>query len=423
MILTDPLYFHNIRGERPRGNQPASALLPFWEDMRSTCGPGGNFFLDINHRFKESRFVTRNGEWTLPWPQEIIPGFEMPTYDPDFTKSFDQVSNERALEMRALIREGHKLAVMYSGGIDSTVIIVALIQNLSREELDSVAICTSIHAIIENPDMWANHIQGKFKIIDSTYNRYDDIIKMGYRPVTGDEGDCIFGTSFGLQLYHNFDYYVRECSPSVKANILKLRRKISRQDVHFSQYKDIIIRHLAYNATPEGLEFGRLLYEKYVHNINTATVPIQSLHDFFWWLIFNVKYLNCSVRGTIFFNRNMSVKQGLDAIENWYNGADYQRWSMVNNNNRQKIDRTVGTYKAAAKNYIYKFDKNEWYRAFKTKLESLGNLNFTNKFSDPNPAQFIVAVDKNYNRLSVDSPGMKDYFTHHLSNYTIDWTD
>jgi hypothetical protein len=423
MNLTDTLYFHNIRGNQ-RGLD-ACSLLPFWENMRAECGPGGNFYLDINHRFRESRFVTRNGEWSLPWPQEIIPGFEMPEYNPTFSKTFDQVSNERALEIKQKINDGQKFAVMYSGGIDSTVILVALIQNLTKEELESVAICTSVHSMMENPEIWANHIHGKFKIIDSTYNRYDDFINLGYRPITGDEGDCIFGTSFALQLYHNYDYYVYASTNSseIRQNLFKIKQDISNPEVHFSQYKAIIIRYLAYNTTPEGLEFGRLLYEKYVHGVNTGTVPVNSLHDFFWWLIFNIKYLNCAVRGSIFFNRHITVKDGIDSIENWFSGKDYQRWSMVNNNNGCKIRNTLATYKFAARDYIYKFDNNPWYSEFKSKLESLGNLNLSNKYTDNNPAQRIVAVDKNYNRIAMEDAGVKEYFLHHLSNYKIDWTD
>jgi hypothetical protein len=189
--------------------------------------------------------------------------------------------------------------------------------------------------------------------------------------------------------------------------------------VHFSQYKDIIIRHLAYNTSDDGLEFGRLLYEKYVHNINTSSVPVNSLHDFFWWLIFNVKYLNCSVRSAIYYNERLPIRQCLDSTVNWFNGKDYQLWSMVNNNNGEKIRKTLATYKYAQRKYIYSYDKNEWYFYFKTKLESLNNLLIKPKH---NKGNLNLGVSKDYEWLSVEDPSVREYFRHHLTNYKINWT-
>jgi len=413
MNLDDTLYFHNIRGDR-------YAPWDFWNSIREESGPGGKFYLDIAKRFSLSRFVTRNeGEWSLPWKQEIIPDFAMPAYDPNFNKSFEEVTDSRALEIKALIQQGKKFALLYSGGIDSTLVLVSLLKNLNQEELKSVIISSSMHAVIENPYIWENYIHGKFKILDSLNYWYDDIINMGYMPITSDEGDCIMGTSIGLEMYNNYDEYTRHLSPEVQANLRPLKYKISSGDVHYSAYKDLLIRHFAYNTTPEGLEHGRLLYQKYVHNINTSSVPVHSLHDFFWWLIFNVKYLNCSVRGALYFNTVVSVRQCIDSTINWFNGIDYQLWSMVNNNNGEKIHNTIATYKYTARNYICNYDKNNWYFYFKTKLESLGNLTINGKKTPEGLTNLGMIND--YKKISVDDPGVYEYFKHHIVNYKIDW--
>lgn len=417
MNLDDTIYFSNIRLDYRKQSK-------FWNRIRSECGAGGQFYIDIAKKVLQNRFVPRNGEWSMPWKQELIPGFEMPAYDPNFSKSFEQVTDERANQIKAKIHNGEKFAVMYSGGMDSTLVLTSLLKNLNKEELESVAVCASIHSIIENPDYWNKHIHGKLKLMDSMHHTYDDYIGMGYRPITADEGDCIFGTSIGLQLYHNYDYYVSELSPTVQENLLKLRHKISSGDVHYSVFKDIIARHLAYNTTPEGLEFGRLLYEKYNHNIQTASVPVHSLHDFFWWLIFDVKYLNCSVRGAIYFNHTLPIRQCIDSIENWFNGGEYQNWSMANNNNGNKIKNTLASYKFVQRQYIYEFDKNDWYFNFKTKLESLSNLLVKGKMKTQEkevPGKFTVGIDKNYLPLHTHDKTVRNYFTHNLSNYKIDW--
>ena len=206
-----------------------------------------------------------------------------------FNERFSDITDNKALDIKNRIFNGEKFAVMYSGGIDSTLILAALIKNLSLDELTNITVCASIESVIENPTFWNKFILNKFKIIDSKRHKYDDIINMGLTPITADEGDCIFGTLFGLIMYNNYDYYIDGLSTSSKINLQNIKYKISDPDIHFSKYADILIPYL---GIADDANFGKLFYEKLVHNINTCTVPIRSLHDFFWWLIFNIKYLN-----------------------------------------------------------------------------------------------------------------------------------
>jgi len=417
MSIELPLLFNNV------SYVDKSGIKQFWDECYNASGPGGKFFINISKRLSQSRFVGRNGEWSLPWEQKLIPGFEMLPYDPTFNLSFEQVTDNRALEIKARIQAGEKFAVMYSGGIDSTVILASLLKNLTQEELTKVAVCTSIHAVYEFPSFWMKYIVDKIKVIDSASNWYDDVISLGYVPITGDEGDAILGTQIGLNLYHNYDYYV-SLIPNYdqRAILSKLKYSISDPTVHFTNYKDIIIKHLALDQSPEGLEFGRLLYLKYKKSVDTAVnaPPIQSLHDFFWWLIFDPKYLNCSVRASIYYNVTLPIRDVIDVQVNWFNGREYQLWSMNNNNNGQKIRKTVSSYKYAARKYIYDFDGDEWYFYFKTKLESLNNLAVK-----PKQRNFygneVIGVDCNYKPLVIQDPEVRDWFKERLVNYQIDW--
>lgn len=392
-----------------------------WQKIYNECPYDGQFFINISRRLNPCRFVTRNGEWSLPWKQELVPGFEMPEYDPSFKKTFTEISDRKANDIKARIEKGEKFAVMFSGGIDSTVIMASLLKNLQQKHLRSIIICASSETLIENPVFWKKYIQNNFKILDSQITKYDDLLTMGYTPITADEGDCIFGTLFGLTLYNNFDYYLTTLSSATREKLGPLKYRISDPNVHYSTYADILIKHLGIAQDPE---FGKILYEKYVHNINTASVPVNSLHDFFWWLIFNVKYLNCSVRGAIYLNDRIDTKTAVYSIINWFNDSDYQLWSMVNNNNGQKIRNTVSTYKWAAKEYIWDFDHNDWYRSFKIKLESLWNVGSFQKVDhiekDRRPVA-RVGLTKDWQMLYIDDPAVQDFYKHHLSNYKIDW--
>lgn len=410
----DPLYWHNISYNVD--------TFDVWNNIRDEASPAGQFYMDISYRLNPSRFISRNGEWSLPWPQELVPGYEMPVYDPTFSKTFDEVTNERAIEIKNRIATGEKFAVMYSGGIDSTVIMSALIKNLTVEELANITVCSSIHSMVENPVFYEKFIHGKFNIIDSRSIKYDDLIDQGLTPITADEGDCIFGTIFGLTMYNNLEMLTKDLSDASKAHIRSLKFSVSDPTVHYSEYKDAILAHFNVPTDPY---FAENLYNKVVKNIETATVPIHSLHDFFWWMIFNIKYLNCAIRGSLYFNNTIEWRTCMDRIVNWFGHADYQRWSMVNNNNGQKIKKSLSTYKWVAKEYIYDLDKNDWYRMYKIKLESLFNL--TNQqpgmlsLEREKHPSFRVGLTKDYEMMYLHDPATQDYFKHHLATYQKDW--
>jgi hypothetical protein len=68
-----------------------------------------------------------------------------------------------------------------------------------------------------------------------------------------------------------------------------------------------------------------------------VAVSIYSLHDFFWWIIFNLRYSHCALRGPLFYYSGTEIREAIaDYLINWYKTSDYQLWSMGNNNNGQK---------------------------------------------------------------------------------------
>jgi hypothetical protein len=407
----------------------------FWQDVRKESGSGGQFMIDMSLRYNPNRFVSRDGEWSLPWNQSIPDKFKMPSYDPNFNKHFDEVTDARALEIKNLIHRGHKFALMYSGGIDSTLAMCALIKNLNKKELKSIVVCASKHSIVENPYLWKKFIWGNFKIIDSMTVKYDDLIEQGYRPITADEGDCIFGTVFGLAFYQHYDFYASMVSAESRAKLMSIKDKFDT--THYSEYKDIILKHFEipkfaknwlYDFDPvHNPNFTEQWYNKMVKNIETSSVPIYSIHDFWWWMIFNLKYVSCAFRCSIYLNDRFDVGDAINNwVINWFNTDDYQRWSMVNNNNGEKIQvMGASTYKMASRRYIYDLDKNDWYFNFKLKIGSLGatvvlaqDVSKLDKDQVPN-ARF--GVDKDYQVLTLNDPSVVEYIKHNMSNYKIDW--
>lgn len=410
----------------------------YWTKVYNSTGTGGKFAIDLARRFNPNRFVSRdNSIWTMPFKQEIIPKYRMITPDTTFNLTFAECCDLKAMDFKGRIhKHNEKFAILYSGGLDSTPMLISLLKNLNKEELKNIAVSTSMPALIENPVLWKSHVFGKVKVIDSLTYKYDWLLQNGYTPVTADDGDCIFGTLIGLAFYTNWETLAIKANISAesRAHLNNIIHRFNDPDVHYSEFKDLLIAHLSIppnqvfplvgqkNPNPD---FGRILYDKFDLNCRTASVPIHSLHDFFWWMIFNVKMLNCAVRGALYYNDNVDPKTAVLNTENWYSDPLFQQWSLNNNNTGQKVGNSPATYKQAARDYIYDFDKNPWYRTFKIKLGSM-NLNAYRQQMDLNSlngrpnARFGLTMD--WELLSIDRPDVQEHIEYNLDKFQIDWS-
>lgn len=358
---------------------------------------GGKFAMDLQRSpLQLSRFVPRQAEWSTPFLTAVEPSLAMPDFDPLFALSFADVCDSKALEVKQRIVSGERFALMYSGGIDSTVILASLLKHLSAEELHSVAIVCNQSSIDEYPLMWERYIQDKLRVLDANTVHYDDLIYQGYAPITGDNGDCLFGTFAAIDFYNK---YFDGTAP----------------DDHYSVHKDKLIDF--FGSTPSALpNFGELLYLKMERCAQTAQVPIHSVHDLFWWLIFDPKYVNCAMRGAIFFQHSLGIDQVMQRMENWFNDVRYQQWSMANNNNGQKIAGNGQSYKLAARQYIFDFTGDREYFLHKKKIASLNNVQYRHDF----PATF--AVTRDYQRIDFHTDAFHALLRENLATCQIDWT-
>ena len=166
--IDDTLYFFN--------HLNIAETKPYWKKILKNVPFDGQWYMQIINRINPNRLCTRNGVWTTPWPQEIVPKFSMPEYDPSFKKTFEQISDEAAIKIKNRISNGEKFAVMWSGGIDSTLVMAALLKNLTLEELKNVTVCCSAESMIECKDTAPN---GEF-YVGPTYNyMINDGLKVG----------------------------------------------------------------------------------------------------------------------------------------------------------------------------------------------------------------------------------------------------
>lgn len=415
--FNDPLCHFNIGLNATTKN--------FWNDIYKECGDGGRYMIDFA-RIEPNAWIGRNqGEWTLPWNMKILDRFKMPKYQPSFKKTWEQITDERALEVEKIIQKTNKkFCILYSGGLDSTLITVALLKNLSKETLKNITFYSSTASVIEHPIFYKKYIHEKFNIINSEKYLVEDVINMGYTVISSAAGDPLCGSKNWLELQNNFYFYTRDLSTNSKKNIFNHWSKATDPAVHYSTFKDLIISF--YSGPDNKKEIAEQYYSKIEKNIKTSDVPIQSLYDFYWWNLFNIKYIQLCTKWYVVDNFKTNFNYIDTMMFDWYNTKEYQQWSMANNNNGEKInlkvDLTQTTLKCCVRKYIRDFDKNDWYFHFKQKLSSsqLQQLRNVDHSNGKSPMTYF-AVNQDLNYVHITDVGVKEYVHENLIKFKKDW--
>lgn len=403
----------------------------FWSKAIENASYEGEYYINLSRKLNPNRLISRcDAKWAIPFDQQLWPGYEMPVYDPKFSKTFKDVTDERAVEIKRRIDNGERFGVYYSGGIDSTVILVALLKHLNRKQLKNITLVCNAASIANNSRFWKDHLANKFQVLDSSLHKYDSLIALGLTPITGDTGDCLFGTTFATHFYYNHrEFSFNESHDGIKEEYEIDIRDFTSGDVHYSQFKDSLVKYFTVSSDngfpfanlpspPEN--FGEYLYYKMDQHARTAPMQIHSLHDFFWWYIFNLKYLNTAVRGLGYYNDTQNVRKLHDVVVNWYHTDDYQQWSMNNNNNGTKIQLTPASYKKVSRDYIYDYDQDENYYHFKLKIENVGllyNKQKVNHLPGSFKPNFRFGIDSNYNIVSINEPAVQQEILEAVSRH------
>src|ERR1700733_10926414 len=105
--------------------------------------------------------IDRTGTITFPIKTKSL--FPMPAYR-TFTKTYEEVCNARAKE---LLERAEKLDVslysFWSGGMDSTTVLVSLLKNATASQKDRIVVLMSEESISENPNFYRDHVRGKLR--------------------------------------------------------------------------------------------------------------------------------------------------------------------------------------------------------------------------------------------------------------------
>jgi hypothetical protein len=296
--------------------------------------------------------VDRTNAVQVPFNFKTYPPFEYARIADADCLTYEACCDRRARELLALQDlYGLPLAVLYSGGIDSTLVLISFAKILSRAQLrERIHVYMSNDSILENPNFYHEFVRKHCTIRSS--EDFTTVLDGCHIMVGGEHNDQLFGSDV----------------------IGKIAQQHPFNVVHQPYSRQFIIEF--FMQTGLSLSDADCWFDLIDRHIRQLNAPVSSVFEFFWWLNFIFKWQCVYFRILLRvdrFQRGLIDHQFCERYyHHFYSPAYFQRWSMDNPD--LKIKDTWASYKFTAKNLIHDFNKDDNYRDHKLKIGSLSRL-------------------------------------------------
>jgi len=251
---------------------------------------------------------------------------------------FEDLMNQRALELLSLDKT---IYMMWSGGIDSTATLVALLSNATPQQIDNMYILCSSESIKEYPAMY-QRLQSIFhERILSSHVHPVEYCRKGII-ITGEFGDQLMGSD----VMYNIEWHLGN-------------------EYLFKPWQETM--PLLY----EKMWGPNNFVERYEPTISHSLYPIKSAYDWNWWINFTNKWNHIKYRilGWDGWGNEPHLYWNM---KHFYDTVQFQQWSMTHPD--LKIKDTLESYKFLQKEYIAAYTKDENYLGNKKKVASMQNI-------------------------------------------------
>lgn len=287
-----------------------------------------------------------------------------------------------------VLRQNRQVYLCYSGGIDSTSILVSLLRTAPTEFLQRLVVLYNENSIKENAYFWHRFIQNQ---LTTQHMDTFHVTEQNYRNIVVLDGEA-----------------GNQCTGWRPINTLTYYREFDFLDQPWSTVKNLI------SVFPGGNQFHIDLVKQ---SIPYAPVPIHTVYDFIWWANFNYKFDEVLLRKMLVFTASLNASQSQEFFQQgmfrFYAQPELQKWSMLSKDQRREKTRTVGKY--FSKRYIYEFDRNDLWWANKREEGSNSKIFYNNRFAFNHP---IIAIDDQWNKYSIADQDTRHSLAHILQRNT-----
>jgi hypothetical protein len=259
---------------------------------------------------------------------------------PDFSNrrllDFTDITDARAIELLKKSQNYPSVLLFYSGGIDSTTILCAMLKNWGQADLARITIVMNHHCIEENRNMFDTYINGKFKVVNTDEYFNDCKINNDTLYITGALGDPLMADENNTirydQLYPN---------------------------TYSKPWRDNVDNLIKYFAIRSDSITARYVIESVTQSLAKSNFDVETVYEFFWWISFNWGW-DTDLFQSVWYWRlaeNTNTKQFLeDNHFIWVNTLDYQDWAINTVGTNLMMGDNIRMSKYSMKKYIYDFN-------------------------------------------------------------------
>lgn len=307
--------------------------------------PGMEKFCHLFKMFSlELVSIDRSGTIKFPIRTEILsplPEFKI------MKKTFSEICSERAKQLIEKIDDNNqKIYVFYSGGIDSTLVLVSLLKVVNEEQKKRIVVLMSEESVKENPVFFERHINNKLCV--ENISIFPDLIGVDDVFVSGENSEDLFCINIFTEFRRLY-------------GISKLNENYSRETII-----DF------FNSRNEKEEYNIFWVDLIERVCSKSPIKLKTFLHYFWWIGFCFRWQTCQYKFIMFVKEKNKAKVNHKYMKEnfitFFDTIDFQLWSM--NNLDLKIKDTWKSYKYLAKDIIYEFDGNEEYWKNKIKVPS-----------------------------------------------------
>ena len=266
-------------------------------------------------------------------------------------KPFDELCIDRA---KYFLQKNKPITLMYSGGLDSSVVLVAFSEALKQGvgSYDQITVAATQTSIVENPQLWNELVLPTFRLGATSIHlktMHEDTLY-----IQGENADQMFGSD--QVFYHPW----------------MLTEPFN--NVTLSKYLT-------------NLQFRPKALERFYYEIQQLVLlcprPIDTFADFMWWFNFTQKWQSVGLRSLSFSNLfanggSISLNQ-LESYNTFFNTEDFQISSMTTLEQWGLI-KTAKTYKMDERKFLLKYAKLDHFCSNKIKVGSLLGVLINNTY-------------------------------------------
>lgn len=250
------------------------------------------------------------------------------TSTPKSSLSWEECCAERALSLLKLGKQRYYLS--FSGGIDSTTALVAMLKYWPASEIEKIFVVMTETSILENQNFFDKYVS-KLNIVHAQAQNASRLLHDDSVFLSGELGDQLFGSDI---LHEACEYFGEDC-------------------LH-KDYKQFTPKLIAERGL--GAKQGGAIFERISPIVEECPFPIRTMHDFFWWYNFTQKWQYVKFRHMELYDWDLSKRYGSHVLH-FFDSIEFQKWSLQNHD--LKIRKDWESYKFTAKEFIYEFTKHK----------------------------------------------------------------